>query len=366
MKFDYPDDSLTLHTDAYELSMMQTYWKKGMGNRRAVFEAFFRKMPFNNGYAVFAGLDHIIRYVKQLHFTDSDIEYLKSTNQFDDDFLEYLRNFKFTGSINSFEEGDLVFNHEPIIQVDAPIIEGQLIETAILNILNYQIMIATKASRIKSIVGNQTVMEFGSRRAQELDAALWGTRAAYIGGFDATSNVRAGKLFGIPISGTHAHALVQVYMNDYDAFKAYAETHHDCVFLVDTFDTLKSGVPNAIKVAKEFGDKINFIGNIEVTSGPAMGFTGTTTQESAGGLVNLISKRAGDEDITKFKQTFSGRGSFGEYVDVSRRFGKEKEWGLRINAQNLSGETAIPDEKLTARDFFINLDHRDKKSNTNL
>lgn len=266
MKFDYPDDSLTLHTDAYELSMMQTYWKKGMGNRRAVFEAFFRKMPFNNGYAVFAGLDHIIRYVKQLHFTDSDIEYLKSTNQFDDDFLEYLRNFKFTGSISSFEEGDLVFNHEPIIQVDAPIIEGQLIETAILNILNYQIMIATKASRIKSIVGNQTVMEFGSRRAQELDAALWGTRAAYIGGFDATSNVRAGKLFGIPISGTHAHALVQVYMNDYDAFKAYAETHHDCVFLVDTFDTLKSGVPNAIKVAKEFGDKINFIG-VRIDSG---------------------------------------------------------------------------------------------------
>ena len=266
MKFDYPDDSLTLHTDAYELSMMQTYWKKGMGNRRAVFEAFFRKMPFNNGYAVFAGLDHIIRYVKQLHFTDSDIEYLKSTNQFDDDFLEYLRNFKFTGSINSFEEGDLVFNHEPIIQVDAPIIEGQLIETAILNILNYQIMIATKASRIKSIVGNQTVMEFGSRRAQELDAALWGTRAAYIGGFDATSNVRAGKLFGIPISGTHAHALVQVYMNDYDAFKAYAETHHNCVFLVDTFDTLKSGVPNAIKVAKEFGDKINFIG-VRIDSG---------------------------------------------------------------------------------------------------
>jgi len=266
MKFDYPDDSLTLHTDAYELSMMQTYWKKGMGNRRAVFEAFFRKMPFNNGYAVFAGLDHIIRYIKQLHFTDSDIEYLKSTNQFDDDFLEYLRNFKFTGSISSFEEGDLVFNHEPIIQVDAPIIEGQLIETAILNILNYQIMIATKASRIKSIVGNQTVMEFGSRRAQELDAALWGTRAAYIGGFDATSNVRAGKLFGIPISGTHAHALVQVYMNDYDAFKAYAETHHDCVFLVDTFDTLKSGVPNAIKVAKEFGDKINFIG-VRIDSG---------------------------------------------------------------------------------------------------
>ncbi|WP_301876545.1 nicotinate phosphoribosyltransferase [Limosilactobacillus oris] len=266
MKFDYPDDSLALHTDAYELSMMQTYWKQGMGNRRAVFEAFFRKMPFNNGYAVYVGLDHIIRYIKNLHFTASDIDYLKSTGQFDNDFLEYLRDFRFTGSLRSFEEGDFVFNHEPILQVDAPMIEAQLVETAILNILNYQIMIATKASRIRSVVGDQGVMEFGTRRAQELDASIWGTRAAYIGGFNATSNVRAGKLFGIPISGTHAHALVQAYMNDYDAFKAYAQTHHDCVFLVDTFDTLKSGVPNAIKVAKEFGDKINFQG-VRIDSG---------------------------------------------------------------------------------------------------
>ena len=266
MKFDYPDDSLALHTDAYELSMMQTYWKQGMGNRRAVFEAFFRKMPFNNGYAVYVGLDHIISYIKNLHFTASDIDYLKSTDQFDNDFLEYLRDFRFTGSLRSFEEGDFVFNHEPILQVDAPMIEAQLVETAILNILNYQIMIATKASRIRSVVGDQSVMEFGTRRAQELDASIWGTRAAYIGGFNATSNVRAGKLFGIPISGTHAHALVQAYMNDYDAFKAYAQTHHDCVFLVDTFDTLKSGVPNAIKVAKEFGDKINFQG-VRIDSG---------------------------------------------------------------------------------------------------
>lgn len=266
MKFDYPDDSLALHTDAYELSMMQTYWKQGMGNRRAVFEAFFRKMPFNNGYAVYVGLDHIIRYIKNLHFTASDIDYLKSTGQFDNDFLEYLRDFRFTGSLRSFEEGDFVFNHEPILQVDAPMIEAQLVETAILNILNYQIMIATKASRIRSVVGDQSVMEFGTRRAQELDASIWGTRAAYIGGFNATSNVRSGKLFGIPISGTHAHALVQAYMNDYDAFKAYAQTHHDCVFLVDTFDTLKSGVPNAIKVAKEFGDKINFQG-VRIDSG---------------------------------------------------------------------------------------------------
>lgn len=258
MKYNYPDDNLALHTDAYELSMMQTYWKQGIGKKRAIFEAFFRKMPFNNGYAIYAGLDHIIHYLNNLHFSTSDIDYLKTTGQFADDFLEYLRNFKFTGTMRSFEEGELVFNNEPLLQIDAPLIEGQLIETAILNILNYQITVATKASRIKTVVGNQPVMEFGSRRAQEFDAALWGTRAAYIGGFDSTSNVRAGKLFGIPISGTHAHALVQAYRSDYKAFKAYAQTHRDCTFLVDTFDTLKSGVPNAIKVAKEMGDQINF------------------------------------------------------------------------------------------------------------
>lgn len=266
MSYQFPDDSCTLHTDAYELSMMQTYWKKGMGQRRAVFEAYFRDMPFKNGYAVFAGLQRVIEYIEQLRFSDSDIEYLKTTNQFDDDFLEYLRTFKFEGSINSAIEGELVFNNEPIIQVDAPLMVGQLIETALLNIINYQTLIATKAARIKSVVGNDPVLEFGSRRAQEMDAAIWGTRAAYIGGFDATSNVRAGKMFNIPISGTHAHALVQAYMNDYDAFKAYAETHKDCVFLVDTFDTLKSGVPNAIRVAKEMGDQINFQG-VRIDSG---------------------------------------------------------------------------------------------------
>lgn len=266
MKFDYPDDSIALHTDAYQLTMMQTYWQKVIANRHVVFEAFFRKMPFGNGYAVFAGLSHIIRYLNALHFSDSDIEYLKSTQQFDPEFIEYLRGFRFKGTLRSAVEGDLVYSHEPIIQVEGTLLECQLVETALLNIINYQIMIATKASRIKSIVGDQPVMEFGSRRAQEFDAAIWGTRAAYIGGFDATSNLRAGKLFGIPVSGTHAHALVQAYRNDYDAFKAYAQTHHDCVFLVDTFDTLKSGVPNAIKVADEFGDAINFQG-VRIDSG---------------------------------------------------------------------------------------------------
>ena len=262
----YPDDTLTLHTDAYQINMIQTYWQEGIHNQKAVFELFFRKMPFHNGYAVFAGLERIISYIKQLRFSDSDIDYLRNELHYDEDFLSYLKNFKFKGTIRSVIEGDIVFNNEPIIQVEGPLADCQLIETALLNIVNYQTLVATKASRIKSVVGDDKLLEFGTRRAQEMDAALWGTRAAYIGGFDGTSNLRAGKIFGIPVRGTHAHALVQYYLNDYDAFKAYANTHKDCVFLVDTFDTLRSGVPNAIKVAKEMGDKINFLG-VRIDSG---------------------------------------------------------------------------------------------------
>ncbi|MCG7195872.1 nicotinate phosphoribosyltransferase [Fructilactobacillus sanfranciscensis] len=258
--------NLTLHTDDYEINMMATYFAKNMQNRHAVFEVYFRDMPFGNGYAVFAGLEHVIDYIKNLNFTDADIEYLRKEGDYSDEFLEYLRNFKFQGTIRSAYEGDLVFNNEPIVQVEGTIAECQLVETAILNIVNYQTLIATKAARIRSVAGNDPLLEFGSRRAQEVSAALWGTRAAYIGGFDATSNVLAGKEFGIPISGTHAHSLVEAFGNDYDAFKAYAETHKDCVFLVDTFDTLKSGVPEAIRVAREMGDKINFNG-VRIDSG---------------------------------------------------------------------------------------------------
>ncbi|MFD1672924.1 nicotinate phosphoribosyltransferase [Agrilactobacillus yilanensis] len=264
--YNYPDDSLALHTDLYEINMMLTYWQKGISERHAVFESYFRKNPFGSGYAIFAGLERVIRYVQGLHFTDSDIAYLKEVEDYPEAFLDYLKNLKFTCTIRSAVEGDLVFNNEPIFQVEGPLAQCQLVETAILNILNYQTLIATKAARIKSVTGDDPVMEFGSRRAQELDAAIWGTRAAYIGGFDATSNVRAGKMFGMPISGTHAHSLIQTYRSDYEGFKAYAQTHHDCVFLVDTYDTLRSGVPSAIKVAKEMGDAINFQG-VRIDSG---------------------------------------------------------------------------------------------------
>ncbi|UQS87037.1 nicotinate phosphoribosyltransferase [Nicoliella spurrieriana] len=258
--------NLTLHTDDYEINMMQTYFSKKMENRRAVFEVFFRTMPFENGYAVFAGLEHVIDYINNLHFTDDDIKYLAEHGEYTPEFLDFLSHFKFKGTIRSAQEGDLVFNNEPIMQVEGSLAECQLVETAILNIVNYQTLIATKASRIRQAAGDDQLMEFGTRRAQETAAALWGTRAAFIGGFNSTSNVLAGKSFGIPVSGTHAHSLVETFGHDYDAFMAYAQTHHDCVFLVDTYDTIKSGVPNAIKVAKQMGDQIHFAG-VRIDSG---------------------------------------------------------------------------------------------------
>nr|WP_191559200.1 nicotinate phosphoribosyltransferase [Metabacillus idriensis] len=262
----YTDDSLMLHTDLYQINMAETYWEDNMHNRKAVFEVFFRKLPFSNGYGVFAGLERIVEYLQSFSFTESDIEYLRDELGYRDDYLEYLKEVRFTGNVRSMVEGELVFANEPILRIEAPLAEAQLIETALLNIVNYQTLIATKASRIKHVVGNQSAMEFGTRRAHEMDAAIWGTRAAYIGGVDATSNVRAGKMFGIPVAGTHAHALVQAYRDEYTAFHKYARRHKDCVFLVDTYDTLKSGVPIAIKVAKELGDKINFKG-IRLDSG---------------------------------------------------------------------------------------------------
>lgn len=255
----YQDDSLTMHTDLYQINMMQVYFNQGIHNKQAVFEAYFRKQPFENGYAVFAGLERLVRYLQDLKFTETDLAYLRDMG-YPEDFLTYLADFKLEITVRSAREGDLVFANEPIFQVEGPLAQCQLIETAVLNIINFQTLIATKAARIKAVIEDEPLLEFGTRRAQEMDAAIWGTRAAVVGGADGTSNVRAGKIFGIPVLGTHAHALVQTYGDDYKAFKAYAETHYDCVFLVDTYDTLRVGVPAAIAVAKEFGDKINFKG----------------------------------------------------------------------------------------------------------
>lgn len=266
MKSKYPDDSLALHTDLYQINMAESYWADGIHNRKSVFELYFRKLPFGNGFAIFAGLERMLDYLRDFRFSESDLAYLQNELGYSEDFIEYLSDIRFTGDVYSMLEGELVFGNEPIVRIEAPLVEAQLVETALLNIVNYQTLIATKASRIKQIVKDDVVMEFGTRRAQEMDAAIWGTRAAIIGGLESTSNVRAGKLFNLPVAGTHAHSLVQAYKNDYEAFHAYARRHKDCVFLVDTYNTLKSGVPTAIKVAKELGDKINFLG-IRLDSG---------------------------------------------------------------------------------------------------
>ncbi|MCM3782875.1 nicotinate phosphoribosyltransferase [Neobacillus mesonae] len=256
--------SLALHTDKYQINMMYAHWVNGTHKRKAVFEAYFRKLPFKNGYAVFAGLERIVRYISNLRFTMEDIKYLSSQEEnYDPAFLEELLQFSFQGTIYSMKEGAMVFPDEPLIRVEGNIMETQLVETAILNFMNYQTLIATKASRIKQVAGSDALLEFGTRRAQEADAAIWGARAAYVAGFDATSNMLAGEQFGIPTAGTHAHSWVQSFESEQAAFDAYAKVMPDQVtLLVDTFDTLGSGVPHAIATAKMLeakGKKMNAI-----------------------------------------------------------------------------------------------------------
>ncbi|MNB89793.1 Nicotinate phosphoribosyltransferase pncB2 [compost metagenome] len=245
-------NDLTLHTDKYQINMMYAHWVNGTLNKKRVFEGYFRKLPFKNGFAVFAGLERVANYIQCLRFTESDIEFLKEQEEnYDPKFLDALKEFKFTGTIYMVKEGTIVFQNEALIRVEARVFEAQLIETAVLNFINYQTLIATKAARIRQVVPNDTLLEFGTRRAQEADAAIWGARATYISGFHATSNMRAGKLFKIPTKGTHAHAWVQDHDSELEAFMNYAKAQpNNVTLLVDTYDTLRSGVPNAIKVGK--------------------------------------------------------------------------------------------------------------------
>ena len=247
--------NLTLLTDLYELTMMQGYFKNPT-NQTVIFDMFYRVNPCGGSFAITAGLEQMIEYIENLHFTDDDIEYLRSLHIFEDDFLEYLRSFKFTGDIYAIPEGTVVFPREPLVKVIAPIMEAQLVETAILNIINHQSLIATKASRVVYAAGGSGVMEFGLRRAQGPDAGTYGARAAVIGGCDGTSNVLAGKCFDVPILGTHAHSWIMSFDDEYSAFRAYADLYPDsCTLLVDTYDTLRSGVPNAIRVFEELRAK---------------------------------------------------------------------------------------------------------------
>ena len=245
---------LTLLTDFYELTMMQGYYEKGQ-NEIVIFDVFYRQNPCNGGYAICAGLEQVIEYVKGLNFTYEDVDYLRSLGIFDEEFLHYLSGFHFSGDIYAIPEGSVIFPKEPLLKVVAPIMEAQLVETAILNIINHQSLIATKASRVVFAAAGDGIMEFGLRRAQGPDAGLYGARAAVIGGCVGTSNVLAGKLFDVPVLGTHAHSWIMSFPDEYTAFKAYADLYPDnCTLLVDTYDTLKSGVPNAIRVFQEMRD----------------------------------------------------------------------------------------------------------------
>ena len=247
--------NLTLLTDLYQLTMMQGYFETQERNETVVFDMFFRSNPNHNGYSIMAGLEQVIEYVKNLHFSYEDVSYLRSLGIFSEDFLHYISGFHFSGDIYAIPEGSVIFPKEPLLKVVAPIMEAQLIETAILNILNHQCLIATKASRVVHAAQGDGIMEFGLRRAQGPDAGLYGARAAIIGGCVGTSNVLAGRMFDVPVMGTHAHAWIMSFKDEYTAFKKYAELYpNTCTLLVDTYDTLKSGVPNAIRVFSEMRD----------------------------------------------------------------------------------------------------------------
>ena len=247
--------NLTLLTDLYELTMMQGYFEK-QNNEVVIFDMFFRENPDNAGYSVMAGLEQVIEYIKGLNFSYEDVDYLRSLGIFSDDFLHYLSGFHFSGSIYAIPEGTVIFPREPLLKVIAPVMEAQLVETAILNLINHQSLIATKTSRVVYAAQGDGIMEFGLRRAQGPDAGIYGARAAIIGGCVGTSNVLAGQMFDVPVMGTHAHSWIMSFPDEYTAFKAYADLYPDaCTLLVDTYDSLKSGIPNAIRVFRELRDQ---------------------------------------------------------------------------------------------------------------
>ena len=312
--------NMTLLTDLYELTMMQGYFNNKT-NEKVVFDVFYRRNPSGSAYAVTAGLEQVIDYIKNLKFEKEDIDYLRSTGFFQEDFLKYLADFRFTGSIYAIPEGTVVFPKEPILKVVAPIIEAQLVETAILNIINHQSLIATKASRVVYAAGGG-VMEFGLRRAQGPDAGVYGSRAAVIGGCIGTSNVLAGQMFDIPVKGTHAHSWIMSFKTELEAFRNYAQAYPDnCLLLVDTYDTLKSGVPHAIQVFDEMkakGIKSKLYG-IRLDSGDLAYLTKKA---------RIMLDNAGHKDAI-----ISASSDLDEYVieSLQRQGAKITSWGVGTN-----------------------------------
>ena len=244
--------NVSMMMDLYELTMSNGYFEDARNENKVTFDVFYRKNPDNGGFAIFAGLEQVIEYIEDLHFGEEDIKYLRSLNLFHEDFLTFLRSYKFHGDIYAFPEGTIAYPSEPLLTVHAPLLDAQIVETAILNQINHQSLIATKTRRIVKAADGRVVSDFGARRAHNVDAAVYGARAAYIGGADGTATVLAGQAFNIPVSGTMAHSWVMYYEDEFTAFRRYAECYPNAtILLIDTYDVLHSGVPNAIRVAKE-------------------------------------------------------------------------------------------------------------------
>ncbi len=264
---------LALHADLYAINMMYADWRRGLHNERVCYDYFFRRLPFGNGFAVFAGLERFLQYLTSLRFEREEIEWLRARGErYDEAFLEELASLRFTGDVYSVREGEVVFPGEPLMRVEARAFEGYLIEAALLNFVNYQTLVATKAARIvqtvRGVSPSDKLLEFGTRRAHEESAAIWAARAAYIAGFDGTSNMKAAMVFGIPASGTMAHSFVQRRPSELEAFREFAEAFPDhCILLVDTYDALRSGIPNAITVARELAAKGRRLKGIRIDSG---------------------------------------------------------------------------------------------------
>ncbi len=255
-------------TDLYQLTMLEGYFRCGIIESPSVFDLFYRRNPFDGGYSVFAGLPQMVDYLTSLRFEDEDLRYLRSLSLFSQEFLDFLKGLRFTGDVYAFPEGSIIFPEEPLVRIEAPLGQAQLVETAILNIINFQTLIATKAARICHAAGDRPVIEFGLRRAHGENGGLGASRASYIGGCIATSNVLAGKCFGIPVKGTHAHSWIMAFDDEYTAFKKYSEIYPDTsILLVDTYDSIKSGIPNAIKVALELQESGHRMAGIRLDSG---------------------------------------------------------------------------------------------------
>ena len=308
--------NLTLLTDLYQLTMLNGYYEKNIHEDIVVFDMFFRKNACNGGYTIICGIEQLVEYIHNLHFSDDDLEYLKSLGLFSDKFLDFLKDFKFTGDIYAVEEGTIMFPKEPIITVKAPLYQAQLIETALLTIVNFQSLISTKASRVCYAAKGDPVFEFGLRRAQGPDAGTYGARAAVVGGCAGTANVLAGKMFDIPVVGTQAHSWVQKFDNELDSFRAYADVYPDnCLLLVDTYDVLKSGVPNAIKVFDELKAKGHKPKGIRIDSGDLQYLSNESKKlfEEAG-YYDLIYTASNDLDeytIASLKSSGSAINSWG-------------------------------------------------------